>query len=405
MWEPFTENQLRLAVEDGNLTESVALDCKREIGSTDGARRETAKDVASFAIHGGALLIGVAEDDDGRTLSLCPLSLAGEVERVEQIAANRIDPPVFVSVREIPSEADPDSGYLWVRVPPSPDAPHMVSGVYYARGERTTRRLTDAEVAALHRLREQRDRIADRLLDEEIARDPVPEGVRENGHLYLVAEPMSGSGRLGREVARSGNNTALLTLVTEAEHDVPEDIREWAPRPTYAGTLAVRSRGAALTSLGSGPRLLRPDQREENLVDIEVHESGGIRAVCGRLTAGRQSNLEPRPTQVILDGIAVAYALRLVAWARRIADRTGYRGAWALGMAGDRLDGLISSTSDASWSHRETHYDAAEYRRTTTAQYAELAEAPARVAERLVGPLMRGLNVARKYDYVLGENS
>ena len=57
-----SEAQIRLAIEDGNLAESHHLEAKAEVGATEGKRKETAKDLSSFAIDGGMLFIGVAED-------------------------------------------------------------------------------------------------------------------------------------------------------------------------------------------------------------------------------------------------------------------------------------------------------------------------------------------------------
>lgn len=174
MWEPATEAQIAAAIEAGDLRENVHLDVKRELTRGDGARTELARDLASFAIDGGVLLIGVAEDQKAGTFSLAPFPLAGVAEQIENIASNRVDPPLFVRVRDITAEADPSTGYLYVEVPPSPSAPHMVDGRYPARGDRTKRRLTDAEVVRLHATRESQDARALRVLAAWASRDVVP---------------------------------------------------------------------------------------------------------------------------------------------------------------------------------------------------------------------------------------
>jgi uridine phosphorylase len=53
-----------------------------------------AKDVASFSLDGGTILIGV--DEATSPPSLTPVVLNGLPERVEQIAAMRVDEPVLV---------------------------------------------------------------------------------------------------------------------------------------------------------------------------------------------------------------------------------------------------------------------------------------------------------------------
>lgn len=394
MWEPKTEEQIAGAIADGNLSESAWIDVKAEVGDTDSSRKETAKDLASFAIGGGALLVGVHEDKERRQFKLAPIGLAGEVERIEQIAAMRVDPPLFVRVREIPTSADPDRGYLWVDVPPSPQSPHMVNGIYYARGERTTRRLTDAEVDTLHRTRSQREALADRALDEEVDRDPVASG--RHGHLYLVAEPLSAPTTLARAIVRSGSNTALLTLVDGAEGSIPSDLREIPPRPMYASHYSNRSRGSALTSLNES-RTLEQYQQESNAIDIELHEGGSFRVFCGRLTDDTSTNAVV--TSWIVDGLAVAYAFRLVHWVRQLSEETGYRGSWSLGVAGSGLKGLQSSRLSNAFTVRANPYDVDTYRRTTTAPFQELTDAPHQVVERLVGPLVRGLGVELMYGH------
>jgi len=85
-WSPKDETEVREAVAQGWIAASHHIDVKREVGDSRGDRKETARDLASFAIDGGALLIGV-EDKANRTFSLAPPPLDGLMERVEQVAA------------------------------------------------------------------------------------------------------------------------------------------------------------------------------------------------------------------------------------------------------------------------------------------------------------------------------
>ena len=71
-WRPRSEGDIQRAIDDALLSETHCLDCKRETGATTGERRETARDLASFAIDGGALLIGIDEDKANRTFRLTP---------------------------------------------------------------------------------------------------------------------------------------------------------------------------------------------------------------------------------------------------------------------------------------------------------------------------------------------
>jgi hypothetical protein len=95
-WQPRTPADVQAAIDDGSLRERHWLDAKAMVGSKDGARKETARDLASFANDGGALLIGVAEDKQTRVLSVAPVDFAGLAEQIDQIARHRCDPPLYV---------------------------------------------------------------------------------------------------------------------------------------------------------------------------------------------------------------------------------------------------------------------------------------------------------------------
>lgn len=85
-WQPRTEQDIAAAIDGGLIAETQYFDAKREVGPSSGDRKELGRDLASFAIDGGALLVGVAELKDERTWRLEPQPLDGLAERVEQIA-------------------------------------------------------------------------------------------------------------------------------------------------------------------------------------------------------------------------------------------------------------------------------------------------------------------------------
>lgn len=178
------------AIEGRVLDESHYLELKREVKPGSSSNNETARDLASFAIDGGSLIIGVGQTGDGGIEST-PQPLSGLPERLEQIAAMAVDPPLTVLTKTIPSEADPTCGYLIVHVPASAEAPHMVDNRYLARGDKTKRYLTDPEVVRLHQRRLTAITDGLRLLDIEFGRDPLAGADRENAHLFVLAEPLS----------------------------------------------------------------------------------------------------------------------------------------------------------------------------------------------------------------------
>ncbi len=75
-WVPEDESAIATAAQAGLLVESHYLDLKESIPGGSGKNRELARDLASFAIDGGALLVGLAERNDGPP-ELAPVALAG----------------------------------------------------------------------------------------------------------------------------------------------------------------------------------------------------------------------------------------------------------------------------------------------------------------------------------------
>ena len=388
MWSPKSESDILSAISEGTFSESHFLDAKATTGSSDGERKETARDLASFALDGGALVIGVAEDKQDRSFVAAPIALAGLAEKLEQIASTRIDPPLSLRVTEIMSSADAKLGYLYVEIPASPLAPHMADNIYYARGEKTKRRMSDAEVVRLHRLREGVENRISADLNDLIESDPLPLAKRNYGHLYLVARPVNASRNVAQAVVREDSNSRLFSIRGSTEHLIKGPIRDWAPRPEEAFTYVSRSKGSAFTTVRGGQWDPAQD-REDSFVDIEFREDGSIRVIVGRMTDSTPSGM------AILDGIAVAYCIRLVGWAMSLAEQTTYRGAWSFGIAANGLRGI-----GAYESRSRGAYDVDLYEEVTSATLSEIEDNGTEVVNRLIGGLLRGLGTSKKYDYL-----
>jgi hypothetical protein len=344
----------------------------------------------------------VHEDKPRRTWELAPLSLSGEPERFEVIARSLVDPPLYVVTHEIEAEAGDGTGYIFLEIPPSSVAPHMVDGVYYGRGDKTRSRLSDAEVLRHHSARIESQNIGDRLLDEEVSRDPVPMSDRSHGHLYLIAHPATSSRTLAKNFIREQSANPLWQLINEGDANIGRDIADWAPTPGYASAFVSRPRGVARCSpvLQDG-RQYRPEgniRAERSLVDIEVREDGGIRILVGRMTERRESEFGQSYLSV-QDGLTVAYAHRLIKWASDLSSAVGYRGSWMLGLEGNGLRGAESVYPDG-FAHGQG-YSENTYREVSSAHINEMRERPRDVAERLVGPLLRSLgSFGRFHNYL-----
>ncbi|MCD1569901.1 AlbA family DNA-binding domain-containing protein [Agromyces mediolanus] len=394
MWSPVNEGQIVAAIEAGDLVESHHLEIKRDAPASKAERSEIARDLASMALEGGSFLFGVEELKDAQAFRLAPMELPGRVEALEQIAELRIDPPLNIRVREIPSTVDASKGYLHVLVEASPQAPHMVDGVYYGRGERRRRRLGDAEVLRLHKHRAEDGERVRMMLEDDIAADPVPVNDRRLGHLFVVALPVAASPTLTESWV--WDQTALLEVFRSSSRGLPREVAEWAPQPSSAHQLVARSHGQAWTSLESSLSY------EAGAVDVEFCEDGSVHVFVGRLTdqPGRGRNAEQH---MIMDGIAVAYVMRTMNWALSVAERSGYTGSWHLAVAGTGLEGVVAfSNTQSILMYDGTAYPAAVYKSSTQATRIEMQEKPGMVAGRLLNRFVRSLKLGAHYGSLLG---
>jgi hypothetical protein len=399
-WTLGSEDDIDAAIGSRVLEETHYLECKREVGGN----KELARDLAQFALDSGSLLIGVEEDKATNTWQRYPVPLNGLPERIEQVAQHAIDPPLVVIPRAIPSKDDPSIGYVFVEVPASPVAPHMVEGTYFGRGEKTRIRLSDAEVIRHHTSRASAESIGERLLREEVRREPIPDASRELGHMYLVAQPLTAPPEIATRFVRAEGGE-LFQLMVGVPDRILGTVHDYAPTP--GGSATNRSRRAAGTAWCSGDlvagRSWAPEKAgfggESTMIDVEFREDGGLRVLVGRMTD--EWAVQGRQTRVICDGVAVAYSLRLIAWASALGEKVGYRGSWSLGIYGDRLRGLRSAIAvERQWSEAQP-YDADDYRAITRAAHPEMTERPHAVAERLVGRLVRGLGTWQTYGSLL----
>lgn len=406
-WQPQNEQDIQRVIDEGLLRETHYLDVKRELGSSEGERKNLARHLASLAIDGGGLLLGVEELKQERSWRLAPQPLDGLAERLEQIGTHLVDPPLFVRCLDVPGP-DAATGDLFVEVPASSQAPHMVDGVYYGRGDRTRHRLSDAGVVRYHARRESLDALAERLLDEEAARDPQPVvSLRQCGRLYGVAQPLTASRQVALGLTSAPEQT-LRRLVDDAEGSIPQSMKA-EPGPNMLSYFSRRAQGVALSdhSLTGPGRTLWPSRDgaepdEERMLDVEFRQDGGLRLLAGRLTAlwGVKSHDDSSPYYAILDAIAVGYSLRLVQWAVASSRLSGYRGAWAFGVHGTGMRGLSSyvHVEERGFGRVKGHpFDAETYREATTARHTEMVERPYAVAERLVGRLTRALGTSHRW--------
>lgn len=375
------------------LVEGHTVDFKRELSKGASANKEMSKDLAAFAIDGGRIFIGVDEGDrdSGVPPSLSPVELDGLKERIDSIARSAVDPPLAVRCIELHDEAEAARGVLVVEVPPSAEAPHKAAERFWGRGDTTNYVLSAAEVEALYQRRARSRAQIEELLDAEIARDPTPEHMRVNGHVFAFAEPaVPDDDRLRRAL---GDEEFVRWFNTEVRPLMQAAVA--APDLGLAGSNSLRAGGWAVHDYCISPeRTVRPNgdlpAKERQLIDLEVLEGGGVRLFNGRGTDVAGGDGVREAPRVIVDAVFAATALRAVQVAHAVSVKCEYRGSWHLGLAGNRLRGLASAAASRNFMSDATGYSADDYRRVTTATFDEI-EAGLPVLERLVAPLLRGL--------------
>jgi hypothetical protein len=408
-WLPRTEAEMSEAADQGLLEEGHHLDVKREIPAGSRANRELARDLASFAVDGGTLIVGIGEDAEAGSFTLMPQPMSGLAERIELVARTVPDPPLAVLSSLIRSEADPSLGYLVVQVPPSAAAPHMVDHRYLGRGDKTKLYLSDADVKRLHQRRQATEQDALVLLREQFDRDPIPPGDRRQAHFFLLAQPSTPRpGMLLKLVHGEKVHVRLLGLVQRAESaEVREALRStggFSPPLDSASEFAYRSAGVALVyGLGSG-RSWSDDggSSAEDVVELEVDEDGGLRIFMSRLSDSVRSAGPGADGERLLMAGAVTYARQFVALTAAAAGQAGYLGNWVLAAGATGIKGL--PVHDYLLRGLPgPRQDASAYQKATTASYAELTKYPGTVTERLIGRMLRATGTHDRYADALAD--
>ncbi len=377
-WPPDSEAALEAALRAGLLVENHLIELKRELGTGTNANAELAADLASLAIDGGVLILGVDEP----TSSLNPIPLAGLSERIEQVARSRVDEPLYVRFTAVQSSANPASGYLLVHVPPSPRAPHMVSHNYWGRGDRTKYRLSDAEVERLMQRRAQWSLDATDILREWMGRDPTPTDGRLNPHYFFVGRPVPHRPELLLQVFAGQWPQRFQQLVGRAERkgsNLPptlQQMTEFVRRPD----------GWAAHSYPISPtREVEDASSEDRTIELEIAEDGTIRLMSGRAGAPHSAG------RFVFEEAPLGHTYQMVALAREISREVGFLGSWDFAVG---LNGLRGASSYMIYGLHQSHgpiYTSDEYLQATRCTNEEIEANIGGVVARLLGRFVRAL--------------
>jgi hypothetical protein len=150
-------SQVRSLVQ-GSVAEAFDLDFKETLyGRADADKRSLAVDVAALAnTAGGAIVLGIGEDDHARASTATGVELSDDEERrMRQVVASLVAPVPTFDI--FPVADTTTSGFYVLAVTRSAGAPHAVivgEGLRYPkRNGATTRYLSEPEVAEAYRLR------------------------------------------------------------------------------------------------------------------------------------------------------------------------------------------------------------------------------------------------------------
>jgi hypothetical protein len=294
-----------------------------------------------------------------------------------------------VDVREFTAGGAVDEGFVVVAVPASPDAPHMAEGSYWGRSAAGKVVLRHDEIERRRAARDARHAPVVALLQSEIDRDPTPPTLRQQAHVFVVAEPvLSPPGMLDAKLGRAWESWIHGTLVNKLV-----GIGEWSPDIRNAWTAAPVPEGYALRG-GSAEDLSIPDDaREVSIIELRLTLGGGVRIFCAR---GSDTY---RGQRFAVEAVIQGLAARVVQAAAVIAKECDFRGDWDAGLAVTNLLGTRSSLvlQDGSFELRARPYPAAEHRETLRATASEVALAPLEIARRLTDRMDRVLN-ERRFD-------
>jgi hypothetical protein len=149
-----------VALVTNAVPEAFDLEFKAELyGKSDKAKRDLASDIAAMAnTAGGAIVLGVAEDDQARAASSPGVALSdSEVGRIRLIVASQVSPLPTFDVLQIEDPQQIGRGFMLIGVPRSPMGPHAVlvheSLRFPRRNGATTTYLSESEVAEAYRVR------------------------------------------------------------------------------------------------------------------------------------------------------------------------------------------------------------------------------------------------------------
>jgi hypothetical protein len=377
------------------LDEASWVELKAAIAPGKPANLELARDLASLALRSGLYVVGVEEKARNVAGNVTGVPLAGMRDRIDQVARDKVHPPLYISIREIEDPDRPGHGCLLVAVPAT--GPHMADERYWGRGDTGKRVLTDPEV---------RDHLARQRLDKEELLAQVRElehdyladgGLDPVPRLYVRAVPVDARRGCLDELTQDDNG---WTRVRELASQVPQ------PRPTPGTTPPLRTastwlphdRGRVLCAIrvpngtdhGYALQVVVDDDGPLSLIHADVHSH----------RTNYASIPEQPPVTSIATRLVLATANELLGIAGLLGDGpAAYQGLWEIAVRVSNLNECydFEQVHDFQVGTPRTFRGGSAYEETATATTAQLVKEPWVVTEQLLARLVRALGAADRY--------
>lgn len=338
------------------------------------ANNRMARQMAAFAVDGGDIYVGVAERDEGFAIE--PLALAGLPERVEQIALTRVDPPLLVETHELRSLGEPSVGVLRIAVPPSPEAPHQVGGVYYKRAGKQSLPMQDPEVERLIRSRRiTLDSVRAELSGKlDSASFPAPGGVR----LIGLAHPIGAPEEEFYDSVGGADPVAWQRFFDEVMLGAAATMQRSMPGATaYVWDLLY---GPELVEITPGPRWRFGRRSDAIVCDATVGNDGSF--------IYRSDRVSRHPERLLILENVVGACLDILVVAQAITQQTGSRRRWDLALGVVGAEGMRGHSAPGSLPFPDERYE-----RARRVGHLQLTCRPWEIARSLVHGFTEGCGV------------
>jgi hypothetical protein len=381
-----TWGDLVAAADTGVLQETQWVECKTDVPTGRNANVELARDLASLSVEGGLLVVGAIDKIEDSTGLVGVSDVDGLRDRIAQVAANSIKPPLNIVMDVVDDAGQPSKrSCILVTVHSSASAPHMVDERYWGRSATGKRSLSDIEVRRLLSERAERSNgFQQHLLSMSDTFDPIPRSERRQGHIYFCARPTKAPAIKVTDVLASTSPKKWLRAALPGganyARELADMVEDEIPHPDGIMVASSWHRSA--------------ETRELYNVQVLLGDDGELRATSCAGTRAKQG--EDR--QIIYANYHLEFAHQLVLVAASVLNKqVGYRGEWEIGVHATGLAGCMSNFSASEYRHYDSPpYQTESYTSVTNASTDEMMDGTPAVVQRLYGGFVRGLGLPIK---------